>query len=1257
MAHIVNQGTVTNLPGRDANIANQYNYYGDKLDPLLRLAAAPQAEFNAFGKDYDPQCLQNTRVEVLRQIRAWADGDDRRYIFWLRGWAGTGKSTIARTIAREYHDKGCFMASFFFARGDADVSHAEKFVGTIASQLAQRCIAFRSLLVKAISNDSGITGRTLKDQWSELVLQPLLKLETGSFQGPLLIVIDALDECGKESDVRLVLQLLSDFRHLSQLHSRVFITSRPDTSVRHGFSVVPDQDHQEFVLHDISRPIVDDDIFIYLQHKLADIRHKRQLGQEWPGEEATRNLVRKAAGLFIWAATASRFIDGGGRLANKRLSLVLQANVPTAKPEEELDKIYTMVLKNSVGEELDQQEKQELYCLLRETLGTIVILFSHLPPGSLAKLLHINEGDIEQTLVEFHSILDISKDPNQPVRLHHPSFRDFLLDKNRCVDPNFWVDEKRAHQQLANGCILVMTSSLKQNICGADASDTHVTDRTSNQLDQYLLPELQYACLYWIQHLQKSGAQFSDNDQVHSFLKEHFLHWLEALSWMRKVSEGVHAISSLELIAQTHDCPRLYEFVHDMMRFTLYSRPGLEQTPLQIYCGALIHAPEKSMVRQQFADRLPRWVRRVSEGPKVWNALLQQLEGHSGFIIAVAFSRDGKLLASASVDNTVRLWEAATGGAMRTIKVKNVASVAFSSDSVLLASASWDKTVRLWDVTTGAMLRTLEGHLDWVMSVAFSPTNMLLASGSVDKRVRLWNAVTGEALMTLEDHQDSVYAIAFSPDGKLLASASGDRTVKMWVVSTGLLQQTLKTYSRNKSLAFSPNNKLLASNWKDNAVMMWDTDTGEPLRLLQGHSDVVRAVTFSPDQKLLASASYDKTIRLWDADSGAELQTFKHSYSVDDIAFSVDSKRLASASSNWSIWLWDLGPGATPQPPKNHLDAVDVVAFSPDGKLLASGSSDKTVKLWDAATGMALHKFEGHSRSVHTIAFSPDGKMLASVSHKTVALWNTATGARIATLSGHSKEVKAIAFSPDGELLASSSADETTRIWHMITGATLNILGNHHGPVDTVAFSPDGKKVADASDKMITLWDTATGEMCDMFYTQSHIQDLSFSPDSEQVACALSNNMVMIWYTATGHLSQTLCNHLAAVMAVAFSPGGKHLASASHDGVVILWDAATGAMIQQIQVNVVIRRLSFSRCGSHLETNRGSLDITSLSPRTLPSRPLSSTSIFVREPWILRGMKNLLWLPSDYWPHCVDVHGSVVALGDGSGRLSILEFS
>lgn len=186
--------------------------------------------------------------------------------------------------------------------------------------------------------------------------------------------------------------------------------------------------------------------------------------------------------------------------------------------------------------------------MLRGVLGGIVILLSPLSVNSLSRLLCIAEQQVDRTLKSLHAILDIPSNSAHPLRLHHPSFRDFLLNNNRCNNLNFWVDEEQAHRMLANGCTQLMSSTLKQDICRLDAPGMLVINVESSRVKRSLPPEVQYACLYWVQHLQNSGTRLQDNDQVHQFLREHLLHWFEALGWMGNVSKGIYAIMALESI-------------------------------------------------------------------------------------------------------------------------------------------------------------------------------------------------------------------------------------------------------------------------------------------------------------------------------------------------------------------------------------------------------------------------------------------------------------------------------------------------------------------------------------------------------------------------------------------------------------------------------------------------------------------------------------------------------------------------------------
>lgn len=565
-----------------------------------------------------------------------------------------------------------------------------------------------------------------------------------------------------------------------------------------------------------------------------------------------------------------------------------------------------------------------------------------------------------------------------------------------------------------------------------------------------------------------------------------------------------------------------------------------------------------------------RWLASGHAGTiRIWHIetgqALRVLHGHEDFVKSVAFSSDGKTLASGSFDGTVRLWDVVSGAEHQVLRghSNRVYCVALSLDGKTLASGSEDNTVRIWDMASGLERQVLRGHSRSVWGVTFSPDGRMLASSSFDRTVRLWNVVSGSELRVLKGHSSFVYCAAFSLDGMTLASSSEDKTVRLWDVASGSERDVLEGHSHGVlAVAFSSDGRMLASGSEDNTVRLWDVTSASGRQVLEGHSNSVWGVTFSSDSKMLASGSADGTVRLWDMVSGSERRILRgHSGRVWGVTFSSDSKVLASSSEDGTVRLWDVAWGAERRVLRGHSDSIWGVAFSPDGKALASGSFDKTVRLWDVAWGSERRILKGHSNNVYCVTFSSNGKTLASGSaDRTVRLWDVASGAELRILEGHSNSVYGVAFSPNSRTLASGSVDSTVRLWNVASGSKRRVLKGHSDSVWSVAFSSNGKTLASGSfDRTVRLWDVASGSERRVLKGHSNsVYSVAFSPGGKTLASGSADNTVRLWDVASGSERRVLKGHSNRIWSVAFSPDGKLLASGSVDGTVRLWNVVSG---------------------------------------------------------------------------------------------------
>jgi len=501
---------------------------------------------------HESTCLRNTRYGLLTDIAYWSKNPYDACIFWLSGMAGTGKSTISRTVAQRWRDEKRLGASFFFSRGQGDLANASKFFATLACQLVYTQPSLATPMRQAILNNPNITKQGLRDQWEHLIRRPLSQVN--DLPSELILVIDALDECDGEEDIRLILHLLAQANSPGSVRLKIFATSRPETPIQLGFADISNDAHRDFALHAIHNAVVDHDISVLLQHEFKIIRKRHGLPDAWPDTSCLGQLVQKAGGLFIYATTICRFIGYKFNHPPDRLILVLKGTKERGSSMGELDSMYTTLLQHAVTSKDGELEEEELLSQrFRRIIGPIVVLRDTLTASALTELLCAKEWEVKQTLQSLGSVLRYSDGDGAPITLLHPSFRDFLLDNRRCQDPRFMVVAENTHRELAVRCLELMSRSLRQDICSLKYPGTINSDIAPETLQRFLPAELRYACRYWVDHLQRGNVELYDgeplHDQVDAFMNGHLLHWLEALS----------------LLGGMHDCILMVRVINSML--------------------------------------------------------------------------------------------------------------------------------------------------------------------------------------------------------------------------------------------------------------------------------------------------------------------------------------------------------------------------------------------------------------------------------------------------------------------------------------------------------------------------------------------------------------------------------------------------------------------------------------------------------------------------------------------------------------------
>ncbi|KAL6798148.1 vegetative incompatibility protein HET-E-1 [Trichoderma sp. SZMC 28012] len=1285
-----------------------------KID-LSKLPVAKGAAFDSQANEYVPRCHPRTRINVLAGIYDWFEDPHGKCIYWLCGMAGTGKSTISRTVAEYLTEKKIPCASFFFKKGEGDRGKADLFFTTIATQLVQQMPGIVPHVRAAIEADMNISDKAKNEQFERLILEPLNKCKDQQ-SAIVSVVIDALDECDLEEDARSIVHLLARAMEVTSIRLRFFVTSRPELPIRLGFKGIGNS-YKELALHEIPKPDIRNDIAIYLEDELKNIvedynmlvETRRQLPSEWPGNKNTEKLVDMAIPLFIYAATACRFIRDR-RLGGPEEKLEIFFN-SHRNPKSNIDATYLPILQQ-LTRDLKGGEKRAVITRFKEIVGTIVLLASPLSTTSLANLLAVDTEKIDNHLDMLHSVLNIPLNPDEPIRLFHLSFRDFLIDKENCDINSFWVDEQETHAMVMVRCLkLLSTKTLRKDICDLRRPGKLRVEIEQQRIDGRLPPETQYACLYWVYHLKESRRTVHDHDHVYDFLTRHLLHWIEALSLIGRISESVDMLDSLLGMVDSEDGVEISAIIRNMKRILLVSRLSIDEAPLQIYSSAILFAPEQSKFRSIFRDQFPSWISPLPQVDNDWDACLATLEGYGDGAKAIGFSPDGQHLATTAGEDRVKILDATTGRCTATFVNKIWTDlICFSPDNRQLASNSGN-AITLWNLMTGCCIMTLDGHKESVTDIRFAPDGRQLASASRDNTVKLWDTATGDCIRTFEDYyryKHPVQLVSFAPDGRQLASASSnelrlqngppddyiitssyDKTIKLWDTATGRCMATLVNESPVNAVSFSPDGRQLASASYDKTIKLWDAAIGSCTTTLTGHNDVINTITFRPDGQRLASASSDNTIKLWDTATGLCITTFKgHRQTVRTVTFRPDGRHLASTSVDGTVKLWDTATSHNLSATDGHSKKITAISFTPDGRWLASASEDCTVKLWNTETGRCIVTFKGHNRSVTAVSFTPDGHQLASASKydKTVKLWDVTTGHCLTTLQ-HDDKIISVTFAPNSRQLASiSSNDDITtsrpniiKIWDIKTGRCTATLENNDDFIPPVVFSPNSQQlISNAAYKTTTkIWNSSTGSCTATLPDDSWVSAVAFSPNGELLALSSTHDCkVNIWDMATYDCIMTLSGHSATISAISFAPNGK-LVSASDDNTLKLWDIATGRCTETLKgYDTRVSAINFAQDGKiSCDLIGTTLNIPSMTQRwplsshlptpKLPVQgPSSASPIITRrdiginnQTWVTWDSHRILWLPPAYRPSMSAVRASTLAIGCDSGRVFFIRFS
>ncbi|KAI0444617.1 WD40-repeat-containing domain protein [Xylaria telfairii] len=1146
-------------------ISDQKNASRDKDDSECRTALRvvdPQYDMTRIEKNKDP-LLDDVYKWIFetpeyKRFTNWENeklDSPQGQILWLKGHAGTGKTMLMIGLVRALSNHPAALApgiSFFFCQG---TNSEFKTATAVLRSLIWLLLLQQPYLISHLLPKYKISGPSLfTDLNSFIALSEVFRNMLGDDRlSPMYLAVDALDECveGRADLITLISTSLTLSKNVKWL-----LSSRPEVDILSELKTAE-------TLIELNTECLKGPVKAYIQHKLKHLEGRK--GYDDGVLKRISDIVyQKADNTFLWVALAFKAL--GER------SGVYAVNILSEMPPG-LSELY----EHMMGRIEESEKLESSDC--KKVLKAVFLALRPLSVFELSTLTGLKYGIIEHAVEKCGSFVIMT---NQIVNLIHQSAKDYLKYKYGPKRDPDWVALEHANLIEYS---LDAISSLEWNIYQLEF-DTNPKDMAPPDPDP--LAALRYPCVFWIAHLAASKREQPSSFKdvmilADKFLKTVFLRWLEILSLLGKVEDGMRALKEFVRLTETEPDmdSNLVEFSKDAYLFLSRNISIIQQAPLQTYSSALIFSPTISLVRKQYWEERKPLVDRKRGFKDCW-IRHQTLGGHTGGATAVTFSPDSRILVSASWHNEVMLYDATTGAHRQTLNVQecsriNSLAISPSGETLAIGVTGEKDHIQLWDMATGVCRLTFSGDTRGVEALAFSPDGNILASASEDYSLRLRHLENNSmCYQMLKGHTGEVRTIAFAPNGTLV-SGSRDGTIGLWDTATGVRTQTIEPQEGEIwTVAVSPDGHTIASGDERGVLSLWKVADGT--RIIQslegGHQKIFASAVFSPDGKILASVGGQGNVQLWDLTSTAlSCKTFEgHTDAVKVVALSSNGKMLASVSLDGTVRLWDMtAPSTSSEVPKEQTVEV---AMSPSGEILASVSRCGLLRLWDPATirpdskpveeyviGPSLQDMLSKPCFIPNCTFSPNGRMLAITEAPGVQVWDLATTPKTSSTLQIPEPI-ALKFSPDSKFLAVNKINSTVQVWNLRT-TSLEGTAFGTGIFPKMEFTPDSTRFAVRSDNKIWLWDQTTAPKKSKETVIERVDKAVFCRDNQVIETTSKHDWNgNVGYSVSADSWITVNGKHLLWLPVEYQPASKHKL-VSHGSTIAIATKAGSLMVME----------------------------------------------------------------------------------------------